>query len=109
MWESIRTRTWGPEWIAKIKNSDMVCLGFNNVDGIPAKVTNNSKVNAIRRYALKNELDGVFGVEANINWKKCQTRGNSRSCFILKMPFAQWHRLIGSKTMKENSKAGLLA
>jgi hypothetical protein len=31
--------------ILKVKNSDIVRLGFNNdVDGIPAMVTNNSKV-----------------------------------------------------------------
>jgi hypothetical protein len=59
----------------------MVCLGFNNVDGIPAKVTNNSKVNAIRRCALKNELDGVFGVEANINWKKMPDEGQLPELF----------------------------
>jgi hypothetical protein len=46
--------------IAKTRNLDRVRPGFNEVDGIPAKVTNNSKVNTIRRYALKNELDGFF-------------------------------------------------
>jgi hypothetical protein len=56
--------------ILKVKNSDIVWLGFNNVDGIPATVMNNSKVNAIRRYVRKNDLDGFFGAEANINWKK---------------------------------------
>jgi hypothetical protein len=39
--------------IPKVKNSDIVQLGFNNVDGIPTMVTNNSKVNAIRRYVRK--------------------------------------------------------
>jgi hypothetical protein len=39
--------------ILKVKNSDIVQLGFNNVDGIPTMVTNNSKVNAIRRYVRK--------------------------------------------------------
>jgi hypothetical protein len=34
--------------IPKLKNSDIVWLGFNNVDSIPATVTNNSRVNAIR-------------------------------------------------------------
>jgi hypothetical protein len=33
--------------IPKTENSDIVRLGFNNVDGIPAMVRNNSKVNAI--------------------------------------------------------------
>jgi hypothetical protein len=47
--------------IPKTKNSDIVRLGFNNVDdGIPAMVMNNSKVNAIRRYAYKHDLDGFF-------------------------------------------------
>jgi hypothetical protein len=61
--------------IPKVKNSDIVRLGFNNVDGIPATVTNNSKVNAIRRYVRKNDLDGFFGAEANINWKKMSDEG----------------------------------
>ena len=51
------------------KNSDMVHLGYCNVAGIPAKVSSNNKVNAIRKYACKNDLDGFFGTEANINWK----------------------------------------
>jgi hypothetical protein len=46
--------------IPKTKNSDIVRLGFNNVDGITAMVTNNSKVNAIRRYAYKHDLDGFW-------------------------------------------------
>jgi hypothetical protein len=29
-----------------------------------------SKVKTIRRYVRKNDLDGFFGAEANINWKK---------------------------------------
>jgi hypothetical protein len=46
--------------IPKMKNSDIVRLGFNNVDGIPVMVMNNSKVNAIRRYVYKHDLDGFF-------------------------------------------------
>jgi hypothetical protein len=46
--------------ILKVKNSNIVWLGFNNVDSIPAMVTNNSKVNAIRSYVRKNDLDGFF-------------------------------------------------
>lgn len=34
--------------IPKGKNSDMVRLGYGNVAGIPARCTNNNKVNAIR-------------------------------------------------------------
>jgi hypothetical protein len=68
-----------------VKNSDIVRLGFNNVDGIPVTVTNNSKVNAIRRYVRKNDLDGFFGAEANINWKRCLTKGNFQSCSSQRM------------------------
>jgi hypothetical protein len=47
----------------------MVCLGYCNVAGILAKAVINSKVNATRKYARKNDLDAFFGIEANINWK----------------------------------------
>jgi hypothetical protein len=67
--------------IPKVKNSDIMRLGFNNVDGIPATVTNNSKVNAIRRYVRKNDLDGFFGAEANINWKKMSDEGQLPELF----------------------------
>jgi hypothetical protein len=67
--------------ILRVKNSDIVQLGFNNVDGIPAKVTNNSKVNAIRRYVRKNDLDGFFGAKANINWKKMSDEGQLPELF----------------------------
>jgi hypothetical protein len=67
--------------IPKMKNSDIVRLGFNNVDGIPAMVTNNSKVNAIRRYAYKHDLDGFFGAETNINWKKMPDEGQLPELF----------------------------
>ena len=67
--------------IPKTKNSDIVRLGFNNVDGIPAMVTNNSKVNAIRRYAYKHDLDGFFGAETNINWKKMPDEGQLPELF----------------------------
>jgi hypothetical protein len=39
--------------ILKVKNSNIVQLGFNNMDGIPVMVTNNSMVNASRRYLRK--------------------------------------------------------
>jgi hypothetical protein len=68
--------------IPKTKNSDIVRLGFNNVDdGIPVMVTNNSKVNAIRRYAYKHDLDGFFGAETNINWKKMPDEGQLSELF----------------------------
>jgi hypothetical protein len=46
--------------IPNMKNSDIVRLGFNNVDGISAIAMNNSKVNAIRRYVYKHDLDGFL-------------------------------------------------
>ncbi len=53
----------------------MVCLGYCNVSSILAQVVSNSKVNAIRKYACKNDLDGLFGIEANINWKGMPPEG----------------------------------
>jgi hypothetical protein len=67
--------------IPKVKNSNIVWLGFNNVDGIPATVTNNSKVNTIRRCVRKNDLNGFFGAEANINWKKMSDEGQLSELF----------------------------
>jgi hypothetical protein len=67
--------------IPKVKNSNIVWLGFNNVDGIPATVTNNSKVNAIRRCVRKNDLNGFFGAEANIKWKKMSDEGQLSELF----------------------------
>ncbi len=52
------------------KNSDLVCIGYANIDGFPANVIGNEKVNAIRQYAWKHDLDAFFGVEENISWKK---------------------------------------
>jgi hypothetical protein len=68
--------------IPKTKNSDIVRLGFNNVDdGIPVMVMNNSKVNAIRIYVYKHDLDGFFGAEININWKKMPDEGQLPELF----------------------------
>jgi hypothetical protein len=67
--------------ILKVKNSNIVWLGFNNVDSIPAMVTNNSKVNAIRSYVRKNDLDVFFGAKANINWKKMSEEGQLPELF----------------------------
>jgi hypothetical protein len=68
--------------IPKAKNSDIVRLGFNNVDGIPVMVTNNSKVNDIRRYAYKHDLDVFFfGAETNNNWKKMPDEGQLPELF----------------------------
>ncbi len=69
--------------IPNMKNSDIVRLGFNKVDGIPVMVMNNSKVNAIRRYVYKHDLDGFFGAETNINWKKMPDKGQLPELFCL--------------------------
>jgi hypothetical protein len=37
--------------IPEAKNSDLVRIGYANIDGFPANVIGNEKVNAIRRYA----------------------------------------------------------
>ena len=63
------------------KNSDLVCIGYANIDGFTANVIGNDKVNAIRRYARKHDLDAFFGVEANINWKKMPEEGQLPELF----------------------------
>jgi hypothetical protein len=68
--------------IPNVKNSNIVQPGFNIVDGIPSTVTNNSKVNIIRRYVRKNDLDGFFGAKANIDWKKMSDNSVQRMLFI---------------------------
>jgi hypothetical protein len=57
------------------KNLALVCIGYANIDGFPANVIGNEKVNDIRRYARKHNLDAFFGIEANINWKKMLEEG----------------------------------
>jgi hypothetical protein len=44
-------------------------------------VIGNEKVNAIRRYARKHDLDAFFGVEANINWKMMPEEGQLLELF----------------------------
>jgi hypothetical protein len=63
------------------KNSDLVRIGYANIDGFTANVIGNDKVNAIRRYARKHDLDAFFGVEANINWKKMPEEGQLLELF----------------------------
>jgi hypothetical protein len=91
--------------IPKMKNSDIVRLGFKNVDGIPATVTNNSKVNAFRRYAYKHNLDGFFRAETNINWKKMF----SRSCSVQRMQYVWFLLLINLRIGEGDSKVILSA
>jgi hypothetical protein len=74
--------------IPKTKNSDIVRLGFNNVDGIPATVMNNGKVNAISRYAYKHDLDVfLFFLEQRLILigRRCQTKASFRSCSTRRM------------------------
>jgi hypothetical protein len=67
--------------IPEAKNSDLVRFGYANIDGFPANVIGNEKVNAIRRYARKHDLDAFFGVEANINWKMMPDEGQLPELF----------------------------
>jgi hypothetical protein len=67
--------------IVKEKNADMVRIGYCNVDGFKGNVVGNRKVNAIRRYALKHDLDAFFGAEVNINWKKMPESGQLPELF----------------------------
>ena len=67
--------------IGKEKNADMVRIGYCNVDGFKGNVVGNRKVNAIRRYALKHDLDAFFGAQVNINWKKVLESGQLPELF----------------------------
>jgi hypothetical protein len=55
--------------IPTVKNLDLLCIGYCNVNGFPATIIGNATVNTIRQYSRKHDLDGFVGVEANINWK----------------------------------------
>jgi hypothetical protein len=46
-------------------------------------VVSNSKVNTIRKYICKNNLDGFFGIEVNINWKGMPQEGQLPEFFCL--------------------------
>jgi hypothetical protein len=61
--------------ILKVKNLDLLRIGYCNDDGFPATIVGNSTVNAIRQYSHNHELDAFFGVKANINWKKMPAEG----------------------------------
>jgi hypothetical protein len=66
------------------KNSDMVHLGYCNVVGISAKVVSNSKVNAIRKYAHKNDLDGFLASKQILIGKACHQKDSCQSFFLVK-------------------------
>lgn len=59
-------------------------LGFNNVNGIPGRVRENSKVAAIQKWIKKFDVDGFFGVKSNLNWKRMPQEGKLQE---LAVPF----------------------
>jgi hypothetical protein len=63
------------------KKSDLVRIGYAIIDGFMANVIGNDKVNAIRRYVRKHDLDSFFGVESNIKWKKMPEEGQLPELF----------------------------
>jgi hypothetical protein len=95
--------------IPKTKNSDIVRLGFNNVDGIPAMVTNNSKVNTIRRYAYKHDLDGFLEQRLILIGRRCQMKPNFWSCSAQRMRYGQFLLLIDLRIGVGDSKVVLSA
>jgi hypothetical protein len=76
------------------------------VDGFKGNIVGNRKVNAIRRYALKHDLDAFFGAEVNINWKKMPESGQLLELFRSEMPSIQFPHTINSKIGEDSSKAG---
>ncbi len=94
--------------IPKVKNSDTVWLGFNNVDGKPATVTNKSKVNTIRRYVRKNDLDGFLVWKQILIGKRCLTKGNFQSCSGQRMLSVPWSLLIDLRTGDIDNREVLL-
>ncbi len=91
-----------------MKNSDTVWLGFNNVDGKPATVTNKSKVNTIRRYVRKNDLDGFLVWKQILIGKRCLTKGNFQSCSGQRMLSVPWSLLIDLRTGDIDNREVLL-
>jgi hypothetical protein len=89
------------------ENSDIVHLGYCNIASIPAKVVSNSKVNAIRKYACKNDLDGFLGIEANIKWKGMPPEGHLLS-FFSENKSKQYLHTLHFKTLVANSKVAYL-
>ena len=51
------------------KQSDMVRLGYGNINGFPGNVIGNMKVPALWQWIQKYDLDAFFGAEGNLNWK----------------------------------------
>jgi hypothetical protein len=61
----------------------MVHLGYCNVAGILAKVVSNSKVDAIRKYACKHDLDGFLALKQISIGKACHQK-DSCQIFLLR-------------------------
>ena len=61
--------------ITREKNNDVVRIGYGNINGFPAVMINNPKVLALKKWMRKYDVDGFFGAEGNVNWKKMPTDG----------------------------------
>ena len=61
--------------ITREKNNDVVRIGYGNINGFPAVTINNPKVSALKKWMRKYDVDGFFGAEGNVNWKKMPTDG----------------------------------
>ena len=57
------------------KHKDVMQLAYGNINGFPATIINNSKVSALHGWLRKYDMDGFFGVEGNINWRKMPPYG----------------------------------
>ena len=61
--------------IMREKNNDMVRISYGNINGFPAVMINNPKVSALKKWMWKYDVDGFFGAEGNVNWKKMPMDG----------------------------------
>ena len=69
--------------ITREKNNDVVRIGYGNINGFPAVTINNPKVSALKKWMRKYDVDGFFGAEGNVNWKKMPTDGRLPEFFCL--------------------------
>ena len=67
------------------KHTDMVRLAYGNINGFQATIINNSKVLVLHRWLWKYDVDGFFGVESNLNWKKMPPHGGLDEFFHSEM------------------------
>jgi hypothetical protein len=86
------------------KNLDPLHIWYCNVDGFLANIIGNATVNTIGQYSQKHEF---FGVEANINWKKCPRRVNCKYFLALKMQSVPPTTLMKIGAKKQGSTFGL--